>query len=221
MLFFQKKKERKWRWQQLKSSLWSVLLFLDWSVTAVSESLRYGRSSASDIYSTGSWLGCKKGKVLFGRLWIFHCERKKKLVILSIVRGSMVRRSSSSQISHNIENYLRWEKKVCFFSLFFSFSWVLISPCELWVWMNVFLTSVYAKCCPFHGFLIYFLSWGNSWECASGPSVSSAVCLSEGHRELCFLLKLKRCKDNIHTPCWRWPHLLNSSLFSFFRPFKG
>lgn len=96
------------------------------------------------MYSTGSWLGCKKGRVLFGRLWIFHCERKtKRIVILSIVRGSMVRRNSSSQNVTRYRKLLAMRKKLCIF--FFLFSLVLISLCELSVWMNAFLTSV--TCC--------------------------------------------------------------------------
>lgn len=94
----------------------------------------------------------KKVRVLFGKLWVIHCERKTNFVILSIVRGSIVRRNLHHKISHNIENYLQWEKKI-FFS---SFSWELISLCELSVWRMTYLTSVYAKSCPFHGFVFSF-----------------------------------------------------------------
>lgn len=109
---FKKKKIKK-----INSSpppLQSVLLLLNCLITiAISESSFYGRSCAFDMYSTGSWLGCKI--LLFGRLW------GKKTLKFSLVRGSMVRGSLHHKISHNIENYLQWD----FF--FFPFSSVLIS----------------------------------------------------------------------------------------------
>lgn len=200
--FFSQNKERNWWWQQLKSSLRSVLLLPNWPIMTVSESSRCGRSSASDMYSTGSWLGCKRGRVLFGKLWIFHCERKKKRFVYSERKHGET--ESSSQNFTQYRKLLAMRKKC-----FFSFSWVLISLCESSVWMNVFSTSVYAKGCPFHGFFIYFLSWGNSWECTPGPSVSSAVCLSEGHRGLCvssWCPKLKRQRQ--------YPHLVEVGLVS-------
>lgn len=108
------------------------------------------------------------------------------------------KRESSSQNFTQNRKLLAMRKK----ETFFSFSWMLISQYELSVWMNVFLTSVYATSCPFNVFFIYFLSWGNRWECTWGPVVFSAVCLSEGHRDLCvssWCPKMKNDKDNMHT----------------------
>lgn len=156
----------------------------------------------------------KKVRVLFGKLWVIHCERKTNFVILSIVRGSIVRRNLHHKISHNIENYLQWEKKI-FFS---SFSWELISLCELSVWRMTYLTSVYAKSCPFHGFVFsfdfFFLSWGNSWEWTSGPSVSSEVC----HRDFCVSSSQQR-----QYPLLDEDSVVSSTFpcFLFFCPFKG
>lgn len=118
------------------------------------------------------------------------------------MRGSMVRRNLHHKISHNIEKLLAMRKNVCFF---FSFSRASISLGELSVWTNAFLTSVYAKTCPFHGLFVFFrciFSPGETAGSTSGPSGSSAVCLSEAHREFCVSSrcpKINNGKDNIHT----------------------
>lgn len=119
---FKKKKIKK-----INSSpppLQSVLLLLNCLITiAISESLFYGRSCAFDMYSTGSWLGCKI--LLFGRLW------GKKTLKFSLVRGSMVRGSLHHKISHNIENYLQWD---FFFSFFFSVDFTVYQSDWKWFW---------------------------------------------------------------------------------------
>lgn len=138
-------------------------------------------------------------------------ERKNKtnkLVILSIVRGSMVRRNLHHKISHNIENYLQWEKTLFFCCFFFLFHecWFHCVNC---VSLYVFLTSVYAKkhetISWFSSFL--FLSWGNCWKCTAALSVSSSLCVSPRRP------KSKTAKT-ISTARRGWPRLLN-----FFLPF--
>lgn len=51
-------------------------LFCFWTdrLRSFSESSRCGRSSASDMYSTGSWSGCKNVE----EFYLASCERKKK-----------------------------------------------------------------------------------------------------------------------------------------------
>lgn len=154
-------------------------------------------------------IGVRKGKSsIWQAVSSSPWKKKTNLLFLSIVRGSMAWGNLHHKNSHNIENYLQWEKKMFFF---FSFSWVLVPLCELSVWMNQSVPNVFFL-------ILFFFSCGNSWKCMTGPSVSSAVCLSEGHRELCFLVMSKNLndKDDIHTVLRTSSHLLNPSLFSFF-----
>ena len=134
---------------------------------------------------------------------------------LSIVRGSMVRGNLHHKISHNIENYLQWEKKKKVF--LFLECWFHGVNCQ----SECFWHQSMPK--PSHGFFNFFILFYFSVLVKQlGVQVesfsSSAVC----HRVHCvssWCSKLKTTKT-ISTPCWGWPRLLNSSLFSlFFFPF--
>lgn len=121
---FKKKNKKIKKINSSPPPLQSVLLLLNCLITiAISESSFYGRSCAFDMYSTGSWLGCKI--LLFGRLW------GKKTLKFSLVRGSMVRGSLHHKISHNIENYLQWD---FFFSFFFSVDFTVYQSDWKWFW---------------------------------------------------------------------------------------
>lgn len=138
---------------------------------------------------------------------------------LSIVRGSMVR----GNLHHkNFTQYrkllaMRKKKKVCFFS------WVLISWCELSVWM--FLTSVYAKTISW--FFILFFSPGETVGSASRVLQSPLQFAFQKRPQstLCFLImfKIKNDKDNIHTllRMGSSPQLFLVFFFFFFALLKG
>lgn len=146
---------------EVKSSLWSVLLLLNWSVTTVSESSRYGRSSASDMYRQYRGARREEGS-LFGRLWMFHCERKKNVYS---ERKHGVDGILHHKNSHNIENYLQWEKKMFFFH------------CVKSEWMCFWHQSM-PNVVHFMVFKMYFLSW-------LGAHVGFLSVLRGLHRELC------------------------------------
>lgn len=141
--------------------------------------------------------GAKRGRVLFGKLWIFHCERKtNKLVISSIVRGSMVRRNLHHKISHNIENYLQWEKGFFFFFLSVDFTVWIVSLNEC-----VFRHQSMPKVVHFMVFYFFSLPGKQLGVHAGSLSLLCSLPFRRPQRTLCFLMmsKIKNGKDNIHT----------------------
>lgn len=83
-------------------------------------------------------IGVQKGKssiwqAVNSSLW----KKKTNLLFLSIVRGSMAWGNLHHKNSHNIENYLQWEKKYFFFFFFLSVGST--------VWIVSLNESVYAE----------------------------------------------------------------------------
>ena len=118
------------------------------------------------------------------------------------MRGSMVRRNLHHKISHNIEKLLAMRKNVFVFFFLFRerrFHSVSCQSERMRFWHQSMPKLVHFMVCFF--FRCIF-SPGETAGSTSGPSGSSAVCLSEAHREFCvssWCPKINNGKDNIHT----------------------
>lgn len=149
----------------------------------------------------------------------FTVETKNSFVYSERKHGE---RESSSQNFTQYRKLLAMRKK----KFFVFFSWVLISRCELSVLMNMFLTSVYAKSCPFHGFLFYFSLLVKQLGVQVGSfSLLCSLPFKRPQSTLCFLVmfKIKNDKDNIHTLLRMAlsPQLFLVFFFFFFALLKG
>lgn len=221
LFFSQKERTETDSGQQSTSSLWSVPQLLNSSITtSLSRHVMAGQVHLICTVQDHD-RGAEREEFYLAGCEYFTVKEKNKLVIFVYSERKHGVRESSSQKFTQYRKLLAMRKKNVFFFFLFLECWFHCVNCQS-EWISLCQTSF--------SWFFFFFSCGNSWKCMTGPSVSSAVCLSEGHRELRFLMMSKNLndKDDIHTVLRTSSHLLNPSLFSFFFvlcffccPFKG